>query len=132
MKERSCGFLQRIRAVHFAVIIYVKCKGYKSIVGGFCSIGLPNEAKNWTEEMRDMGLNPSLFEIRSVISRYGRLGSLEVMKRSIMQMENEGFKLDIVRCNMVVSSFGAHNKLLDLVSRIKKIRNSGISPSIRT
>lgn len=82
--------------------------------------------------MKRKGYKPSLFEIRSVISGYGRLGSFEDMKRSIVQMENEGFKLDRVCCNMVVSPFGAHNKLLDMVFRLKKIRNSGISPSIRT
>ncbi|XP_022898676.1 pentatricopeptide repeat-containing protein At2g17033 [Olea europaea var. sylvestris] len=112
--------------------VYVKRRGYESIIGGFCAIGLPNEAENLIEEMRDMGLKPSLFEIRSLIYGYGRLGSFEDMKRSIVQLENEGFELDIVSCNMVVSSLGAHNKLSDMVSWLKKMRNSGIFPSIRT
>ncbi|KAL2537812.1 Pentatricopeptide repeat-containing protein [Forsythia ovata] len=126
----SCNELKQL--ILQSSSVYVKRKGYESIVGGFCAIGLPNEAENSIEEMRNVGLKPSLFEIRSLIYGYGRLGSFEDMKRSIIQMENEGFELDTVCCNMVVSSFGAHNKLSDMVSWLKKVRNSGISLSIRT
>ncbi|KAL0365706.1 UNVERIFIED_CONTAM: Pentatricopeptide repeat-containing protein [Sesamum angustifolium] len=47
-------------------------------------------------------------------------------------MEKDGFELDTVGCNMVLSSFGAHNELPEMLSWLKKMRNLGIPFSIRT
>lgn len=55
---------------------------------------------------------------------YGQMGSLEDMKRCVVQMENDGFDVDAVCCNIVLSSFGAQNKLSDILSWLKKMRSS--------
>ncbi|KAK6159612.1 hypothetical protein DH2020_006926 [Rehmannia glutinosa] len=112
--------------------VYVKQRGYESMIAGFCEIGLPNKAEKLIEEMREKGLKPSVFELRSLVYGYGQKGFLEDMKRSIVQIEKEGFELDTICCNMVLSSFGAHNELLDMLSWLKKMRNSGIPFSVRT
>lgn len=109
--------------------VYIKQRGYESMIGGFCEMGFPDRAENLIQEMREMGLKPSDFELRSLVYGYGQMGSLEDMKRCVVQMEND---VDTVCCNMVLSSFGAQNKLSDMLSWLKKMRSSGVVLSIRT
>lgn len=126
----SCTQLRKL--ILLSSSVYVQQRGYESMVAGYCEMGLPDRAENLMEEMREKGLKPSGFELKSLIYGYGQRGLLEDIKRIVVQMEKEGFELDTVCCNMVLSSFGAHNELLDMLSWLKKMRNSGIPLSIRT
>ncbi|XP_073026059.1 pentatricopeptide repeat-containing protein At2g17033-like [Primulina eburnea] len=112
--------------------VYIKQRGYESMIGGFCEIGFPDRAENLIQEMKEMGLKPSGFELRSLVYGYGQMGCVEDMKRCVVQMENDGFNVDTVCCNMMLSSFGAQNNLSDMLSWLKKMRSSGIVSSIRT
>ncbi|KAL8556533.1 hypothetical protein ACS0TY_004110 [Phlomoides rotata] len=112
--------------------VYVKQRGYESMVAGFCEMGFPDKAEDLIEEMREQGLKPSGFEFKTLIYGYGQKGFLQDMKRIVDRMEKEGFEVDTVCCNMVLSSFGAHNELVEMLSWLNKMRNSGIGLSIRT
>lgn len=112
--------------------VYVKQRGYESMVAGFCEMGFPEKAEDLIGEMREDGLKPSGFEFKSLIYGYGQKGFLQDMKRIIIRMEKEGFELDTVCCNMVLSSFGAHKELAEMKSWLNEMRNSGIGLSIRT
>lgn len=112
--------------------VYVKRRGYESVISGFCALGLPDKADILMEEMRGNGLKPSVFELRSLIYGYGQVGFLEDMKRIVVEMEEDGYELDTVCCNMVISSSGEHGELLDMLLCLRKMRNLGIPLSIRT
>lgn len=112
--------------------IYLKKRSYESIIGGLSVIDLPHEAETFMVEMKKKGLRPSVFEYRSLSYAYGRLGLFEDMKRVICLMEDEGFELDVVSSNMVISSLGSHNKLKEMVSWLQRMKNSKIPFSIRT
>lgn len=111
---------------------YVKRRAFETMVGGLCTMDRPREAERLMEEMRSTGLNPSVFEFRSVVYGYGRLGLWEDMLRTVHQMENEGLEIDTICSNMVVSSYGAHNELHQMVLWLRKMRTSSIPFSIRT
>ncbi|GMP37408.1 hypothetical protein CsSME_00009103 [Camellia sinensis var. sinensis] len=112
--------------------VYVKRRAFESMVSGLCAMDLPPEAENLMKEMRGLGVKSSAFEFRSVIYAYGRLGLFDDMKRCVVQMEIEGFKLDTVCSNMVLSSFGAHGELPEMVLWLQRMKSSGVSFSIRT
>ncbi|KZV58405.1 pentatricopeptide repeat-containing protein-like [Dorcoceras hygrometricum] len=112
--------------------VYMKRRGYESLIGGFCEMGLSDRAESLIQEMKEMGLKPSRFEWRYLVYGYGQMGSLEDMKRCVVQMEKDGFDVDTVCCNMVLSSFGAQNELSDMLSWLKKMRSLNIVWSIRT
>uniref|UniRef100_A0A5B6YLB4 Smr domain-containing protein n=1 Tax=Davidia involucrata TaxID=16924 RepID=A0A5B6YLB4_DAVIN len=112
--------------------VYVKRRAYESMVNGLCVMDLPREAENLMEEMRGVGLKPSVFEFRSVMYAYGRLEFFEDMKRIVVQMESEGFELDTICSNMVLSSFGVNNELSEMVSWLRRMKHLGVPFSIRT
>lgn len=112
--------------------VYVKRHGYKSMVSGLCEMGKPRAAENRVEEMRIAGLKPTGFEFRCLVYGYGRLGLFEEMDRSLKQMESEGFEVDTVSSNMILSSYGAHNELSRMVLWLKKMKDLSIPFSIRT
>ncbi|KAF7126428.1 hypothetical protein RHSIM_Rhsim11G0194300 [Rhododendron simsii] len=112
--------------------VYVKRRAFEAMMSGLCAMDLPFEAENLMEEMRELALKPSVFEFRSVIYTYGRLGLLNDMKRCLTLMESEGFGLDTVCSNMILTSFGAHGELSEMVLWLQRIRNSGVGLSIRT
>lgn len=126
----SCTQLRHL--IFLTSSVYVRHRAYGSMVAGFCEVGLPDKAENLMQEMRENGLKPSVFELRSLVYGYGQMGFLEDMKRSIVQVEKDGFELDTVGCNMVLSSFGAHNELLEMLSWLKKMTTLGIPFSTRT
>lgn len=112
--------------------IYVKKRAYESMISSLCAIDFPKEAENLMEEMKGIGIKLSVFEYRSVIYAYGRLGLFQEMKRIVGLMEGEGFELDVVCTNMVLSSLGTHGELTEMVSWVKKIKELGIPFSVRT
>ncbi|XAR72672.1 hypothetical protein NMG60_11019391 [Bertholletia excelsa] len=112
--------------------IFVKRHAFKSMVGGLCAMDLPCEADNLIEKMRGFQVKPSVFEFRSVIYAHGRLGQFDEMKRSVAEMEMEGIALDSVCSNMVLSSFGAHGELSEMVLWLQKMKSLGVPFSVRT
>lgn len=112
--------------------VYVKRRGYESMVSGLCAIGQPREAENLFEEMHLRGLRPSRFEFRSVFYWYGRLGLFEDMQRIVHLMENEGLGIDTVCSNMILSAYGAHDEMSEMAVWLRKMKASGIPSSVRT
>ncbi|XP_022748524.1 pentatricopeptide repeat-containing protein At2g17033 [Durio zibethinus] len=112
--------------------VYVKRQGYISMVGSLCEMGSPNEAVNVVEEMRKDGLKPSLFEFRSILYGYGKLGLFEDMERMVCAMEIEGFEVDTICSNMVLSSYGGFNALPNMVPWLQKMKTLQIPFSVRT
>lgn len=112
--------------------VYIKKRSYESIVGSLSVIDLPCEAENMMVEMKNEGIRSSVFEYRSLSYAYGRLGLFEDMKRVIGLMEADGFELDVVLLNMVLSSLGAYTQLMEMVSWLQRMRKSKIPFSIRT
>ncbi|KAL5561259.1 hypothetical protein UlMin_031006 [Ulmus minor] len=112
--------------------VYVKRRVFESVVGGLCTMDRPGEAESLIEEMKDKGLKPSVFEFRSVMYSYGRLGLLEDMIRIANQMESEGLEIDTVSSNMILSSYGVNRDLPQMVLWLRKMKASGIPFSIRT
>ncbi|PHT36120.1 Pentatricopeptide repeat-containing protein [Capsicum baccatum] len=112
--------------------VYLKQRGYASMVEGFCSIGLPHKAEELMEEMKELGLKLSQFEFRALVYSYGKSGYLRDMERIIVEMESMGFQLDTVSSNMVLNSFGSRNELSEMVSWLQKTEASGVPFSIRT
>ena len=120
------------RIVDDSASVYVKRRGFESMVSGLCGLGRVCEAEKVFEEMRVRGLNASRFEFRCVLYGYGRLGLFEDMQRIVNQMESEGFVVDTICCNMILSAYGAHCELEKMVLWLRKMRASGIGFSIRT
>ncbi|KAI3804048.1 hypothetical protein L1987_32216 [Smallanthus sonchifolius] len=112
--------------------VYLKKRSYESLIGSLSVINLPREAESLMVEMKNKGIRPSVFEYRSLSYAYGRLGLFEDMKRVIGLMENEGFELDVVSANMVLSSLGSHNEFMEMVFWLQRMKNNKIPFSIRT
>ncbi|XP_024016447.1 pentatricopeptide repeat-containing protein At2g17033 isoform X3 [Eutrema salsugineum] len=74
--------------------VYVKTQAYKSMVSGLCNMDQPHDAESVIEEMRIAKIKPGLFEYKSVLYGYGRLGLFEDMNRVVHRMETEGHKID--------------------------------------
>lgn len=128
--ERSYACLHRL--LNSSSSVYVRRRAFESMVGGLCTMDRPIEAENLMEEMRVTGLKPSVFEFRSVMYGYGRLGLLKEMLRIVQQMDNEGLVIDTVSSNMVLSSLGIHNELSKMVLWLKKMKTLNIPFSTRT
>ncbi|XP_006409357.2 pentatricopeptide repeat-containing protein At2g17033 isoform X2 [Eutrema salsugineum] len=112
--------------------VYVKTQAYKSMVSGLCNMDQPHDAESVIEEMRIAKIKPGLFEYKSVLYGYGRLGLFEDMNRVVHRMETEGHKIDTVCSNMVLSSYGAHNALPQMGSWLQKLKDSNVPLSERT
>lgn len=126
-------YCRLIRLVSDSNSVYVKRQGFKSMVSGLCETGQPKKAENLMEAMIGKGgIKPSSFEFKSIVYGYGKLGFFEDMERIINEMENQGFEIDTVCSNMVLSSYGDHNELPRMVSLLKKMKVLGIPFSTRT
>lgn len=112
--------------------VYVKRRAFESMVSGLCAMDRPREAEDLIEEMRVKGVKPSVFEFRSVVYGYGRLGLFEEMLKIVDQMAKQGFGNDTICSNMVLSSYGAHNELAAMVVWLRKMKESSIPFSTRT
>ncbi|KAK7270161.1 hypothetical protein RIF29_23105 [Crotalaria pallida] len=113
--------------------VYIKRKAYEYMVSGLCSMDRPCEAENLVQDLRDNGgLEPSAFELKSIVYGYGRLGLFQDLQRVVDQMEKSGFAIDTVCSNMVLSTYGNHGEHMEMVTWLRRMRNSGIPFSIRT
>lgn len=133
--ERGCGnsYARLLELLYNSPSVYVKRRAYESMVTGLCSMKRPQEAETLVEKMRSKGITPSAYEYRSIIYAYGTLGLFEDMQRSLKQMENEDYALDTICSNMVLSSYGAHNKLADMVLWLQRMKTSAhLNFSVRT
>ncbi|KAA3482255.1 pentatricopeptide repeat-containing protein [Gossypium australe] len=124
------GYLSEL--VNNSSSMYVKKQGYKSMVSSLCELGQPNEAENVVEDMIKIGVKPSLFELRFVLYGYGKMGFFEDMERMVKKMETEGFGVDTISSNMILSSYGAYNALPKMVPWLQKMKALEIPFSIRT
>ncbi|KAJ7967116.1 Pentatricopeptide repeat-containing protein [Quillaja saponaria] len=95
-------------------------------------MGRPRQAENLVQDMRISGLKPSAFEFKSILYGYGRLGLFQDLQRILTQMEKDEFLIDTICSNMVLSSYGAHKELVEMVSWLRRMRNSNIPFSVRT
>ncbi|KAG9156382.1 hypothetical protein Leryth_009236 [Lithospermum erythrorhizon] len=112
--------------------IYVKKRAYESMINGLCVAGLVLEAEDFMVEMKDLGLKASIFEYRSIVYAYGKAGLFEDMKKIISNIESEGFVMDTVCCNMVLSSLGSHNELQEMILWLQRMKDLDIPLSIRS
>ncbi|MBA0614300.1 hypothetical protein Godav_014613 [Gossypium davidsonii] len=124
------GYLSEL--VNNSSSMYVKKQGYKSMVSSLCEMGQPNEAENVVEDMIKNGVKPSLFELRFVLYGYGKMGFFEDMERMVKKMEIEGFGVDTISSNMILSSYGDYNALPKMVPWLQKMKALEIPFSIRT
>lgn len=124
------GYLSEL--VNNSSSMYVKKQGYKSMVSSLCEMGQPNEAENVVEDMMKNGVKPSLFELRFVLYGYGKMGFFEDMERMVEKMEIEGFGVDTISSNMILSSYGAYNALPKMVPWLQKMKAVEIPFSLRT
>ncbi|KAE9611559.1 hypothetical protein Lal_00011913 [Lupinus albus] len=119
--------------LHTSSSVYIKRKAYEYMVSGLCSMDRPREAENLVQDLRDNGgLEPSAFELKSIVYGYGRLGLFQDLQRVVDQMEKSGFVIDTVCSNMVLSTYGIHGEHMEMVSWLQRMRNSGIPFSVRT
>ncbi|XP_004292639.1 PREDICTED: pentatricopeptide repeat-containing protein At2g17033 [Fragaria vesca subsp. vesca] len=128
--DRACTYLHQL--LQNSSSVYVKRRAFESMVGGLCAMDRPGEADELIEEMRVKGLKASVFEFRSVVYGYGRLGMFEEMLKIVDQMEKQGFGDDTICCNMVLSSYGAHNELAAMANWLRKMKESSVPFSVRT
>lgn len=112
--------------------VYVKTQAYKSMVSGLCNMDQPNDAETVIEEMRLEKLKPGVFEYKSVLYGYGRLGLFDDMNRIVHRMETEGHRVDTVCSNMVLSSYGAHDALPQMGSWLQRLKDFNVPLSLRT
>ncbi|PNX56960.1 pentatricopeptide repeat-containing protein at2g17033-like protein, partial [Trifolium pratense] len=99
--------------LHTSSSLYVKRRAYESMVSGLCVMDKPREAENLIRDFKHGGdkkiqIQPSGFEFKSILYGYGRLGLFHDLLRVVDQMEKNGFVIDTVCYNMVLSSFGIH------------------------
>ncbi|KAM1318345.1 hypothetical protein PS1_003532 [Malus domestica] len=118
--------------LHNSSSVYVKRRAFESMVGGLCAMDRPQEADILIEEMIVKGLKPSVFEFRSVVYGYGRLGLFEEMLKVVEKMEGQGLAVDTIRSNMVLSSYGAYSELAAMVLWLRKMKILRLPFSIRT
>lgn len=108
------------------------------MVSGLCAMDKPREAENLVQEFKQtdgggkIQLQPSAFEFKSILYGYGRLGLFHDLNRVVDEMENNGFVIDTVCYNMILSSFGIHEEYVEMVSWLTRMRNSGVPFSVRT
>ncbi|WVY98757.1 hypothetical protein V8G54_030908 [Vigna mungo] len=112
---------------------HVKRRAYEYMVSGLCSMDRPREAEDLViGPAAGLGLKPSGFELKSIVYGYGRVGLFEDMRRVVEEMEKRGFVVDTVCCNMVVSAYGVHGEHVEMVTWLRRMRDSGIPFSVRT
>lgn len=128
--DSSCARLRQL--VCDSSSVYVKRRGYESVIGGLCEMGRPGEAEDVVGKMKMEGINPSGFEFRSLAYGYGKLGLFADMLRVVDRMDEEGVEIDTVCSNMVLSSYGAHNELSQMSMWLRMMKTRGIPFSIRT
>ncbi|XP_030522801.1 pentatricopeptide repeat-containing protein At2g17033 isoform X2 [Rhodamnia argentea] len=126
-------YLSRLKQiVHDSSSAYVKRRGYESMIKGLSKMGRPGEAEGLMDEMRLIGIAVSDFEVRAVMYGYGKLGLFDDMSRNVDKMDAQGFEIDTVCANMVLSSYGNSHDLSRMLSWLRRMKTTAIPFSIRT
>ncbi|KAJ4975988.1 hypothetical protein NE237_001094 [Protea cynaroides] len=108
-------------------------RAFETMIRGLCDLDLPHEAEMLMEEMSvSAGIKPSPYEFRCIVNGYGRTGSWMEMQRVIGLIEDAGYVCDTICSNIVLSSYGAHSELSEMVSWLRKTKDSDIQFSVRT
>ncbi|KAJ4976046.1 hypothetical protein NE237_001152 [Protea cynaroides] len=94
-------------------------RAFETMIRGLCDLDLPHEAEMLMEEM-------------CIVNGYGRTGSWMEMQRVIGLMEDAGYVCDTMCSNIVLSSYDAHSELSEMVSWLRKTKDSDIQFSVRT
>ncbi|XP_012570240.1 pentatricopeptide repeat-containing protein At2g17033 [Cicer arietinum] len=130
--------------LHTSSSFYVKRRAYESMVSGLCAMDKPREAENLVRDLSrtdgdddnngngQFRFQPSAFEFKGILYGYGRLGMFHDLLRVVDQMEKNGFVIDTVCYNMVLSTYGKHGEHVEMVSWLRRMRDSGVPFSIRT
>lgn len=105
---------------------------FKSMIRSLCTLGLPREAEEMLVAMGNLGFGHPAFEYRLVLLGYGRAGLFSDMRRLLQHMEDGGCSLDTVSMNIVLSCYGNHGELSELVCWLRKMRGLNIAFSFRT
>ncbi|KAJ1437553.1 Tetratricopeptide-like helical domain superfamily [Sesbania bispinosa] len=120
--------------LHTSSFVYIKRKAYEYMVSGLCAMDRPREAEKLVQDLRDNNgaLQPSAFELKSIVYGYGRLGLFQDLLRVVDQMERTGFVIDTVFSNMILSTYGIHRQHVEMFSWLRRMRDLGVPFSIRT
>ncbi|KAF6135625.1 hypothetical protein GIB67_028196 [Kingdonia uniflora] len=105
---------------------------YECMINGLCTLGLPSDAEEMTEEMKVLGFKPSAFELRLIVLGYGRLGLFREMRGVLDEMEGFGYALDTICANMLLFSYGSNTELYQMVTWIQKMEKLNVPFSVRT
>lgn len=108
---------------------------HESMVKALCNLNSPIEAEDVM--MNTKGFHPSAFEFRLVSQAYGRSGRFDEMLRVLTEMEKQGFLVDTICSNIVLSCYGDHKQHTLSTEWMKRMRISSpsfssVSISIRT
>ncbi|KAI6701008.1 hypothetical protein NL676_015332 [Syzygium grande] len=127
------AYLSRLKQiVDVSSSAYVRRRGYGSMLKGLSEMGRPREAESLMDEMRSRGIEPSDFEVKAVVYGYGKLGLFDDMSRNIDKMDAQGFNIDTVCANMVLSSYGNRGDLSKMLPWLRRMKAAAIPFSIRT
>ncbi|GAB2267728.1 hypothetical protein Dimus_002711 [Dionaea muscipula] len=126
----ACACLKQMISKSSSSSMYVKTRAYGSLIRGFCMMGLAHEAESMINEARCLG--PSVFIYRCMVEGYGKLGLFDQVLRIAAEMEKNGFVLDAVSSNVILSSYGMHGDLHGMNLWVQKTARLGVGISIRT
>lgn len=108
-------------------------KHFESVLKALCFMGMPKDAERLLdEEMQASGFKPSAFEFRALVQSYGELALFSDMQRVIGIMEEAGYPVDVVCANIVLSCYGDHGQLSEMISWIQSMKRMKIGYSVRT
>ncbi|KAJ1690421.1 hypothetical protein LUZ63_014576 [Rhynchospora breviuscula] len=107
-------------------------RSFELAIKSLCLMGKPTEAESKLKEMILLGYHPSRFEFALVAQSYGKLGSFSEIEQVMRLMEESGLEIDTVCANVVLSCYADHEELTDLASWLQRMRELGISFSLRT
>ncbi|QHN87132.1 Pentatricopeptide repeat-containing protein [Arachis hypogaea] len=69
--------------------VYIKRRAFEYMVSGLCAMDRPREADDFVEDLRgnDGAIDPSAFELKSIMYGFGRLGWFHDLQRVVDQMK---------------------------------------------
>lgn len=107
-------------------------RAFEAMISALCTLDSPIEAEEILEEMILLGIKPSKFDFRLIVLAYGRLGLFHHMRRVLDQLESSGYNLDTICFNIVLSCYGSHGELSEMVTWIREMKNAHTPFSVRT
>ncbi|KAG9441885.1 hypothetical protein H6P81_017739 [Aristolochia fimbriata] len=128
LKQQAIDCFSRLKQIP-SVPTSVHRQAHGALIAGLCTLQLPEEAERVAQSMvENEGFRPTSFELRAILLCYGRLGLFGEMKRIITQMK----EFDTVTANMVLSCYGHHQELRQMLHCLQEMRHSQFDFSLRT